>query len=521
MMFKLLNQDFSEFKFYWVIPLTVWLLLYIFRPFVLGFYSDDWFVLLLPLRDGTVFSPARLNYLIELYSNRPLTGLFTYILSLFCNGSEFLWHTAIMFVNLATTFFIRLFIRRFLILINSNLLIIAEIVACFWLAFPWTLGFTAWPTLVPCQIAIIFFSYSGICLFTSWKKGKISSWKPSLFFLLSCLSYESFYGQFIIFIALGLIYGIHKRLGWKAILYPLVSYIIVQFLAIAWNRLSPILFQGTAATKSLYKHWYVTWFNSVVNLPTILSQSTSIFKNYLIYLLSIGLIIFAISLVFYGNQGRMIQEKIQLFLTILVFSIGGLLAIAVYCSAGPGYSMASVGLASRVTLSLSFWLAMILVPMYLILFKLPLKLKLSMAIVTLGIIICLGGATLIQIQPWAKAWEIQKIMLSSVPIQEISKINRKAYLILTNSPQEYQGISIFNAPWDFDAAMKYTYPNVKEMKFLVDAESVKTSWDGDILEQTVPLAWSFKYATKEVWIWNYQTKNLLQVFPPLKLDHAQ
>lgn len=519
MMSKIIERGFDFRKNYWLLPLTIWILLYSFRPFILGFYSDDWSILLLPSRDERGIPLARFSYFIGLYANRPLTGIFTYLLSLFCNDSPFLWHTVITFINLATTFSIRLFIRRFLELIDSNSLFIADILAVFWLALPWTMGFTLWPTIVPCQSAIICFSYSGIFLFEAWRKGNISWFKPALFFLLSCLTYESFYGQFVILIGISLIYGIPKKLGVKAILYPLIGFIIAQAMAISWNRISGIILRSNQINKTLYSGWYTALFQSVVHLPNTLLRSTSVFKIHLIYLISMLLSFFIISILWQSNQLKILKPKIKLLLTIFLFSLGGAIALSVYALAG--YGMASIGISSRVTLSLSFWLIMILVPIYLILWQSPKPLKLATTIVTVAIVICLSSSQVIQVRAWAKSWEIQQSVLASEPIYKMSKINQKAYVVLTKFPDEYQGITVFGSSWDLDAAIKYyAYPNLQKNHFLVDTEAITTSWNGNIVKQSLKHHWSFEFKlseNQEVWIWDDEIGTLEQASAPFQL----
>ena len=58
-----------------VLPVLVFLSLYAWRPFGLGFYSDDWYVMLHPNPGST----AAFFDLLALYNNRPVSAVFGWL----------------------------------------------------------------------------------------------------------------------------------------------------------------------------------------------------------------------------------------------------------------------------------------------------------------------------------------------------------------------------------------------------------------------------------------------------------
>src|SRR5271157_2766797 len=70
--------------------LAIWAILYLPRPFVLGFYVDDWWQLLEPLHATAPLSLDRLHYYIGFntsYSSRPLMGLTAFLVTSIAGAS--------------------------------------------------------------------------------------------------------------------------------------------------------------------------------------------------------------------------------------------------------------------------------------------------------------------------------------------------------------------------------------------------------------------------------------------------
>ncbi len=518
------NQN-KLIRFSWIIPIIAWVALYIYRPFFLGFYHDDWSILIyMPLK----FYPEHLShiysnfpnpefyYFINFYSNRPLTGLVSWFLSTLCHDSPFKWHCAVIIANLVTAFSIRLLVRSFLALINENKLYLGDFAATLWLVFPWSMAINTWPTLIPNQLTIICFSLSGYFLFSAWKDNRIGWFRPALFFLLSCLSYESFYGQFIIYIMIGFIYEIHKKNGILALVLPFLSYSFIQIFVVIFNRLGGVFIQHSVK-KTLYEDWYHLWLSSLQNLPEILLESLTIFKSFFIVTLAIGafIVIFACIEEIVRHSLKENKSLFQAILALVTFMLGGIIAVAIYSIAG--YAMLGVGLESRVTLSLSYWMTLMLVPIALIVLNSRQYINKVGVMVALSGLLCMGGATTMQLQSWIKSWDIQQEIIASAPLNEIQKAKSNAFIVLKNYPPDYKGVTIFKAEYDIGSAMKYSHSLPSTLRFLLQNEPLITTWDGQAIQQSSPGHWNLTYDADEVWLWNFQNRSFRKANPPFQI----
>ena len=61
------------------------------RPYLFGFYSDDYNIILEPISNA-YSSHELINYLFNLYGNRPLSAINAYILITFLGDSAYSWH---------------------------------------------------------------------------------------------------------------------------------------------------------------------------------------------------------------------------------------------------------------------------------------------------------------------------------------------------------------------------------------------------------------------------------------------
>ncbi len=518
------NQE-NLIKFSWLIPILFWAILYIYRPFLLGFYHDDWHILVyMPLKfyaenypeTYPSFPDLGFYFFINFYSNRPLTGITCWLLSLICHDSPFKWHCAVIITNMATAWSIRLLVRKFLTLIHEDKAYLGDIAATFWLVFPWSMAINTWPTLIPNQLTIICFSLSGCFLFTAWSKHKIGWFLPALFFLLSCLSYESFYGQFIIYIIIGFIYRIHKQNTILALFLPLLSFGFAQGAVILFNRFGGVFIQHSVR-KTLNKDWPQLWLSSLQNLPETLLQSLTIFKSFFIIIILIGIFIFIFACVEQIIRYPLQRNKslFQAIFASLAFILGGIIAVAIYSIAG--YAMTSIGVESRVTLSLSFWITLVLVSWSLVILKSRLYIRRVSLIITLSGLLCLSGATMIQLQSWIKSWETQQQILRSAPLNKVRNLKNNTYIVLNNYPDEFKGVTVFQSDWDFNSAMNYTYSLPSTIRFLLQRETLVTTWNGETIQQTSPGNWEFSYEADEVWVWNYKNKSFKKAIPPFQI----
>ena len=131
--------------------LASWAILYLPRPFVLGLYADDWWSLLEPLHATPPVSFDRLHYFVGFgtaYGPRPLQGLMAFLVTLVAGTSP----VAIQFMStllvLASALSLRAWLNGMMSVFPSYRRFAGDFAVIFWLAMPWMLGETAWPTQI-------------------------------------------------------------------------------------------------------------------------------------------------------------------------------------------------------------------------------------------------------------------------------------------------------------------------------------------------------------------------------------
>ncbi|HEY4405316.1 MAG TPA: hypothetical protein VGN55_11790, partial [Xanthobacteraceae bacterium] len=196
------------------LPVLVVLFLYIRRPLTLGFYSDDWRVFLHPEPRS-----ARAWFdLLIMYQNRPMSGL-TGWLAQFVSGGDPAWaqgvNTVLMIISALPLAWFTYRLAGSLTRRHDARLWGAGITAAAYLAFPWTLGFSAWATAALSIAPAAFLFFLAACLLAGPDADRLPTQLLACLLMAgSFLTYESFYGQFIFVLALVAVAQPARELNW-------------------------------------------------------------------------------------------------------------------------------------------------------------------------------------------------------------------------------------------------------------------------------------------------------------------
>jgi hypothetical protein len=498
----------------WLLSLGLWMVTFGIRPFCLGFYHDDWASVLKAVGVGSPFSSARFFWIVDLFSQRPVLGVLEYCFSSICGNSAFAWQAALAMVSLGTAVSICFFCRSVLRFMNCEQPLAEFVPGLLWLSFPWTLGSTAWPIAGPTLFAVIFFALGGTFLFNEWSRGRISWFLAPSFLALSCLTYEAFYGQFIVLGAIGLVCGFNRREGLVRVASGVMLLGLTQISALAFNRYGPSLLFNQAPAKTFNAQWIAMAMDSIKKLPgTLLSSATEV-KGPLVVVI-VGLL-FLVGLGFSRGLARYALRPVvlrALGLTVCA-AMGVLMGAALFAMAG--YPVEGVGLFSRTTMCLSFWLSVAGSPLLIILLMHGRKIRVA-AIATLCCLIALlAAATLHRVQDWAQAWQIQQTILRNVPIAALRNTSSGA-VILYVGPFRHQGVTIFESTWDLDGAMKFTYPDMAQRSFFPARDDWNTTWDGEVVNQANAGGNVNHFKANEVWLWDADRRTVVRLIPPVTL----
>lgn len=514
------------------------------RPFVLGFYVDDWFFLLRPDLLTEAFSPERWDAL-ELAQNRPVFRLFGFLLGSALPPSPFIWHLYVCAIVLATAIAIYHFCVSFLGLVFTprTSTWAASIAGLFWLVFPWGVPINFWPTGTIALVSIIALCVSGIVIIQKWNT--TSAWPYVTVFLTSLagyLCYEAIYLQIFLIIAFA---AWHH--GWRNIqtLYWTSSAVIAQVAAIGFNRY--MRHTGAEGTRAFnwdfietYFHWFgygvrnlnISWMTAPIVTAVIflvlclvliaLVKSTYNVSKQTRPLLLIGTVLFwaalltsviavtmtlpmafletaafsiplIIALLFLsGLAWHKAQAHQRRFtLTALALGLAGLCLAALAYAAGE-YVMWPTGIGGRVLIVVNVWIAFLIALGSATVITSGARVKLAK-----GLAIALWGSLLVGTAfrgaEWHDAWTIQQYARDNVPQIEISKLGeRSLYLYMGPEQQGWvpaietnMQIGSFAISTFWNQAQtdrdRNTLANWEHRWFVSRVEKLLVKWDGHTL----------------------------------------
>jgi hypothetical protein len=499
----------------YVLLVAAWFAAYALRPTVLGFYDDDWAVLLDPTQTTAPFSLARLAYHMELYANRPGSGLLTFLMSSLCGAAPLAWHIAISVLILGLALCLRAGLRAALQLLGFATQSAADVAVAAWLLFPWTLGMTAWPT-----VAVSFASVGGFALALraccrGWRAGHAAWAATGLWFLASILTYESFYGQFLLLAAFAWLAA--PRVAWRRAWPPLAACAVAQVGAIAWNRVVPHL-TTFAPSKSPALDPWGTLSASLATLPHFVGQAAREFSPWLEGLLLLGATLWLAAQLL---NRRVALQRVHAVRAVLILGVGLAGAgAALVLYALVGHRLAATGLSSRTTLTPSFWAAVALAVLWAALPRTPRVVPLGAHVYATAVLLLFGMAQNFRVLEWGTAWTRAQHVLAAAPLAQLRQAQPGA-VVLYDGPYKYRGIRVFGATWNLNHAMAYTYPELRGLHFCEARADRLSTWDGRHFEQRLadPRAklrrtvWNV-CETPEVWLWDGATNALRPLTAP-------
>jgi hypothetical protein len=231
------------------------------RPFVLGFLTDDWTVLVEPTVWSAAFSAERWQSL-EIAQNRPMLRVVLFTLTSIVPPLTVPWHVVGALLNLAAAVAIGLCARDLLRAAGAgreeSALAGAVSGAC-WLVLPFSAATAYWTTGTTAMPAVIAFAVSTSLLVRHWD-GPVSRLRlGALVSLVGYLVYEAFFFQFALVIG----FLVLAR-GWTGApaRAAVIAYAGAQVAAIAFSRAMRMM--GAEGSRGVnanfvdtFLHWYL------------------------------------------------------------------------------------------------------------------------------------------------------------------------------------------------------------------------------------------------------------------------
>jgi hypothetical protein len=493
------------------LPVTVVLFLYTWRPLKLGFYSDDWLVFLHP-EYGSLRAWSDLH---SMYQNRPVSGLMAWLAQLAVGGDP-AWAQAVSTVLLIVAAiplgWLTYTLAGSLTERHDARLWAAGLTAAAYLAFPWTLGFSAWATAAAAAAPATFLFCLAACLLVGPIGDRLSTQLlASLLMGGSFLSYEAFYGQFIFVLALAAVTRPVRGLNWM-MLRPALLLGFVNVACFFFNRLAD------GNRKSFSEYWYQTFMNGYyhyfwLHLLRSFREVAPIIVTCLIVVLSFGLL----------------ARSIGLRRTVLAV----LAIVAGICAAGvlyamAGYGLVTVGTFARVTVVLSCYGALLLGLLgaaSVARLNNDRWLARSQIIASVVLLAAFGIASSYRLADWAQSWDVQQEVLRQFPRAAKSLVGPDIAFLYVG-PFGPPDVPIGTAPWEIPGTIAYALfkesPDAARQlmagnwngagRWLADTPGWSTRFDGETLlqHQCYDPAVAYSLMAKELWVWRVGQPQLEQ-----------
>jgi hypothetical protein len=507
----------------------VWLIFYVPRIWRFGVYYGDW-------PDLMLINPFESIW--WLFNSRPVALLVSYVLPRLIGDHPAIWQALLCASMLCASFlFYKILIRLGLLLERpaeepiTSYRISADVVVACWLLYPWTLGWTAWPTLMMGQLALLFFLLSMQLLLNAETKRQVVA--AAFVYALCNLAYEPFYLAFLPFLAILFISGERRDFWLKVILL-----FAVQVMSVGYNRLMAHIMVNGGAAKAVNFSAFARLPGSVAHLFGELLSSAPYAPKIMIWTasaaatLTLGLIL---------RSGSAVARRYAVILVVCFIAI----AISVLQFAVAGYGVTGKGDSSRTTIAVSLWLALLVFVFVRACWTstLPRVRGVSIAVIA-ALMICYGVGLYHQNELWEFAWRESIRTVMEAPAAEIAKLPANA-LIVYVGPSDIEAINYISRLQMWVALPTY-HPETAlplEVMSIPDPAAVgeflpltvrlvrapdkpvairpvvvrtsyqTLSWDGHELVLTLPKNWTESFRTSLVYEWDAYRGTLRRMEP--------
>lgn len=495
-----------------VIVGVVWIALYSWRPLLFGAYSDDWSYALWPAPELTFVDD--LTYV----ASRPVYGLLHQALLLVCGQSVVRWQAASALGTLSAASTFAMTARAFLVAHGLDPLAArfgSAFGAAIYLASPWLLGVTAWPTLGLVTWGTAAFNLSVLCWFLPWPLWQRAA-ATALFSAVSGLVYECYWLAFVPLLANFAVGSGRAQRRDVVVLGSVLA--AVQTCLITFNRYVATI-AGTVA-KSYNEQ---LWAAVSVAPYAIRSGLQELFT-------SSGRLIFLAALALLGLAALWASWRDRRLVRSVAFAglalVGGIIAIVVFAAAGYGITLR--GPFARTTIGLAWWFAFLVAGMTAAVAQAQRHVRrpaLFAAIMLLAV--CTAG-TAVRSRDWIAAWGAERDLLASLP--EAALLDQpSASLLALALPPVTDGIGIFQAPWEITGALQLMRPALATHLSATDqdvqgkiATAITPPWylrsgEGGIEQGFCGQPPIFRFPQRRALVWSYPERMLSIYDPPFSI----
>jgi hypothetical protein len=484
------------------------LLLVIWQPLKLGFYMDDWPVVAGAAHQGSAFSGKRFHYIVGVDPSRPGLVLPRFVLSSLLGDNAFSWQSAMLLANIAVAVCIASAARA-ITGIGSRWAALAFGSA--WLLLPWSTSNQFWTVLLPVELLVALYALLLASAIRKQPQSIAVFLIQALTYFWICTGYEVFYGQFVAvaLVASGLL--VLRRLEMRTAVSSVISLGAAQVLALLWYFESQKLM---GSPRSIEHNWIETAETNLVGIIPQMAISMEEMR-WQLCLAILTLIIFSGSMLWRSRRKWGATRNIYgAALIVIAAPVGAVLSVV--CLSMGGRPFSGLGADNRTFILISFWLVLLITIAGMVVDRFLnstwRRILIGMALAS-GV--CLGAAHTFRTLDWADAWSRQKEILKAVPVEQMSKTEPDASIILINT-LTIKGAPIFAASWDINTALPLSYPVLEGHRITIySAWLGPMSWDGEQLRYDVkhPIA-----KTRNVYLWTPVDHSFHRAMHPFEIE---
>jgi hypothetical protein len=501
-----------------LLPVAFWVWLCRDWPTRLGFYSDDWMILLHPF----VGTAEAFDDVLRVVATRPVSAPYIWLAQLIVGWSPVrsqLLNAAMLLVTAASVGMLAAAIVSGVRSRRDGTLVCASIAAAAFVVFPSNIGTFAWGVGVSAVVpAVPLFSLATSILLHAGR----SPWRLGIgliLALLSHLSYEAFYFQeaTLILLAVTLRGGTIKDIPWRI----LIGVLIVNVGCIVFNRLNPGIIHKTF-------HWEFLhiFYNGYSHILDTLGHATREHVTVVTDSVLVALLSGAICLARLVGPFRMV-------LALAVVVCGIVAAGVLYALAG--YELAAEGPMSRVGIVLATYCSVVTGLLTAAAWRTAGRLRLTALVfgISTGVgLVALDSTARSRVSEWADTWSYEMARLSRLPSAITSQKtypagDERIYIAIEDRPPSF--VEPATAPWEIGGAIAWAANRHTGARLLtVDLWKLApyhwfatlpnwfNRWNGHNFEQGLCADSTVIYSASgsELWSWISSTGELNKITAP-------
>jgi len=503
-----------------LVPLVLWIWLCRDWPARLGFYSDDWTVMLHPF----VGTAEAFRDILRMVATRPVSVPYIWLAQAIADWSPArsqILNAAMLLVSAASVGLLAAALSSAVDRLRGGALVAACVAGATFVVFPSNVGTFAWATGVSTVIPAL----PLFCLAVSLLLHSQGSWRRLLLglllALLSHLSYEAFYFQEIplLLIAAALRGNTIRQIPWRT----LVGALLVNVACLAFNRLTP-----GGVQKSFHWDFFHSFVGSYSHILAALGHATREHR-----LLIAGTVLVA------GPSGAVCVARIvsasRVGLTFLLMAGGIVASGLLYASAG--YGLVAEGVMARTCIVVATYYCIAAGVLAAAAWSTADRSPLT------AIAFCLAAATgLVALEAtarartgeWAENWSYELARLSRLPAtvtsgDKLAGADQHVYVAVEDGPP--LAIAAAAAPWEITGAIawaSYMITNTRSLtsdlwkggntapRWFAATRGWFNRWNGQLFEQGFCDSGTVIYSASasKLWVWKTSASTLSKVDGP-------